>query len=95
MEAFAHENIAVAAVAIGFTEGTFAPASTVPATGAFVTCEGASCRYRFDGIDPTAVTGHLLQVGDSIDLVGAQNLYNFKAIRDTGVSATLRVTYLH
>lgn len=95
MEGFAHEAITVGASAVGFTEATFAPASTAPAKAAYITCEGASCRYRFDGTDPTATTGHLLEAGDQRTVTDTGNLYKFRAIRDTVTSATLRVTYSH
>lgn len=95
MEAFSYESITVAASAIGFTASELAPDSVTPPRQAFVTVETASCRFRMDGTDPTSSEGHLLQVGDSFNVTGTQNLYNFKAIRDTSTSAVLRVTYLH
>ena len=95
METFSYEAITVATVAIGFTASKLVPDSATPPGQAFVTVETASCRFRMDGSDPTSTEGHLLQVGDSINVTGTQNLYNFRAIRDTATSATLRVSYLH
>ena len=94
MNAFAYESIVVSSTPIGFTEGTFAASGASPARAAFITVEDASCRYRIDGTDPTSSEGHLLSSGDDKTIEGLENLYNFRAIREAPVDATLRVTYL-
>ncbi len=91
-EAFAHEAVTVAGVAIGLTAATYAPAGAPGAVRAVLTLEAGQVRYRYDGTDPTATTGHLLEIGDVLMLEGAGNIGRFRAIR-TGVSGTLRVTF--
>lgn len=87
----AFESITVAAAAIGFTSGSWNP-STGHANRAVVTVETASVRYRYDGSDPTAAEGHLLNAGDVLIVVGYDALSATKFIR-TSSSATLKVTY--
>ena len=90
---FAYESITVAGTAIGFTAGTFKPASQPPATRAFLTLETAQVRYRYDGTDPTATEGHILDTTQTLAIEGAQSLLLFRAIRTGGTSGVLKVTY--
>ncbi len=90
---FAYEAITVGATAVGFTTATFLPSNARAATRAVITAETAQIRFRWDGTDPTASEGHLLEIGDSYPIEGTQNLRQFKAIRTGATSATLRVTY--
>ena len=74
---------------------TVATALTVPSTAlmAVVTCETQPVRWRDDGTDVTASTGHLLAVGGVLVIVGTVQLQAIKFI-DTAVGAsTLRVSY--
>lgn len=59
---------------------------------AVITCEDAQVRFRYDGGDPSATVGHLLNIGDQLILEGRSNIINFKAIRTGGVNGTLLVT---
>src|SRR5687767_7915056 len=93
-DAFAYEAITVAATAIGFTNGTLSPAKAPSAKAAFCTLETAEVRYRYDGTNPSSSEGHLLASGGSITLYGINNLNQFRAIRTTGSSGTLRCTYM-
>jgi len=77
-------------VEVGDKVAKLSPTDT-PET-AFITCE-RDCRYRFDGGEPTAVTGHLLRDGQSITLVDKRNIYQFRAISVEVAPATLSVTY--
>lgn len=90
---FAYEAITVAAVAIGFTASTRSPSNDPAAVRAVCTLETAQIRYRYDGTDPTAAEGHLLNPGDVLVLEGAESLSRFRAIRTGASSGTLRVTY--
>lgn len=91
--AFAYESVTVAAAAVGLTSATFQPGGATPARRAVLTLETAQIRYRYDGINPTATEGHLLEVGDVLTLSGIPNLLQFRAIRTGATSGTLKVTY--
>ena len=60
---------------------------------AFITCEEADIRYRFDGTDPTTDEGHILQEEKGITLTSSQQITWFSAIREADEDATLRITY--
>lgn len=90
-----YELLDVGAVAVGLTTGKLSPDSVAPARGIFISAETASLRFRFDGQDPTAAEGHLLNDTDCMTLFGINNLYAFKAIKTGVANAKLRVTYLH
>lgn len=67
-----------------------------PATRAVVTVETAPCRYSCvpSGVVAISATvGHLLNPGDVLIIESAQNIAQFRAIRTTGTSATLQVSY--
>jgi len=87
---FAFESITVAATAIGGTALTY-----TDATRAEMTLETAQIRFRFDGTNPTAAEGHLVEVGDLVILKSAAQIANFKAIRTGGTSGVLKATYFH
>ena len=93
LSAMGHESITVAATAIGFTSGTITPAATKPASRAFVTAETAQMRYTYDGTTPTSTVGHLLDIGDILIIEGIVNVQNFRAIRTTNDSGTLKCTF--
>jgi hypothetical protein len=62
-------------------------------TKAYITIEVAPIRFRIDGISPTATVGHLLNIGDYVELDTAGDVAHFRAIRTTGVSAVINCTY--
>lgn len=84
----AHESIAVAGAAIGLTAATIANMGD-----ALLTVEDAAIRFTVDGTTPTATVGHLAQPGDVIKLTSPDELQKFRAIRQGGVSGTLKATY--
>ena len=88
---FDFETITVSNVAIGLTATKYAPSNGHTAEHAFVTCEG-EVRYRFDGSDPTASVGHIMQDGSFLIVKGEHQLKSIKFIRTTATS-TLQVTY--
>lgn len=59
---------------------------------ATITVETDQIRYRLDGTDPDATTGHLLNVGDALYLNSEDDIRKFRAIRVTN-SATIQVSY--
>ena len=94
LEAFAHEAITVAGVAIGFTAATHLnPTTGQAARMARCDLETAPVRYRLDGTDPTASTGHPLPAGSELEVWGTADMKSITFIRETSTSATLRVTY--
>lgn len=83
------ESITVTGTAGGLTAATFSIS-----TRALITVEGGTVRFRSDGTAPTALVGHLLFDGDILTLTSADDIQRIKFIlRDSGTSATLRVTY--
>lgn len=97
--AFNYESITVADSSIGFTAGTITPTvavdgSTRPAHVARVTAETAQMRYTIDGTAPTTTVGHLLDIGDVLDIEGIKNVSNARFIRTGVTSGTIRCTFL-
>ena len=83
-----YESIAVTGTAVGLT------ASEI--TGhdlAHMSLEAGQIRYRLDGVAPTSSEGHILEIGDNLDLEGANVLANFKAIRTGSDSGVLKCSY--
>lgn len=75
---------------------TALPLAAPPANGAancaVITVETDQVRFWVDGSTPTASVGHLLNVGDELELRGGDELTKFRVIRVTA-DATLQVTY--
>lgn len=90
---FAFETITVANSAIGCTAATANPSNAPGAVRAVMTLETAQIRYRYDGTDPTSTVGHLLEIGETLVLEGADNIRRFKAIRTGSTSGALSTTY--
>ena len=82
-----YEAITVSNVAIGFTAGNITGKK-----GVYLSVEADEVRYRYDGTDPTATEGHLLYVGDRLQLMHPTVLSKFRMIRVT-TDATVRCTY--
>lgn len=88
-------------MAIDFESLTISSASAVAITSTIIdqhpddgliTVETAAVRFRIDGTAPTATVGHVLEVGDVLELRGMGELSKFQAIRRDGTDATLRVS---
>lgn len=58
-----------------------------------ISVETAPIRFTIDGTAPTTSVGHLLDVGDLLELDSNEDIAAFKAIRTTGTSATISCTY--
>lgn len=59
---------------------------------AVITAETAQMRYRYDGTAPAATEGHLLEVGQTIEVIGYADISNFKIIRTGATSGVIKVT---
>ena len=106
LKAFASEAITIDDTAGGKALSTAEYADTTTAgTGygsglykrrvklAVVTVETQQLRWTCDGTAPTSSVGHLANVADSIILEGYDNIVAFRAIRATGSSSAVYVTY--
>lgn len=67
---------------------------TIPAgaESAVVSVSGSDARYRMTGSNPTASVGHLLVIGNQVE-VYINNLSTFKIISTSGTDADVFVTY--
>ena len=83
-----YEAITVADTAAGLTVATITGLNK-----ALITCEGAAIRFTLNGTTATGSVGHLLNPDDVLRLEDMRELTAFSAIRNTGVSATLRCSY--
>jgi len=60
---------------------------------ALITVETAALRFLITGTPPSTTLGHLASAGDTIELESHDEIKKFKAIRTTGTSAVIMVTY--
>lgn len=89
MAVHAYESVTVAGTSTALTAATYTVAS-----GAMITCETATVRFRLDGTAPTATVGHELHPGDVLHLSSNDEVTRARFIRRDSTSATLRATYL-
>jgi hypothetical protein len=82
------QKLTISTSAVGFTK----PAVTPTVRAVTVTVETNNIRYRIDGSDPDATTGHLLYDGDVLDITNVNSINSFKAIA-VGSDATIHITY--
>jgi hypothetical protein len=88
--AFGTGTISTAVVAL--TDLTGLTAADVDAADRVrITVAANPIRYRYDGGDPDATTGHYLAANEETEIVGGANIANLKFIR-TGADAVLSVT---
>ena len=95
--AYTFEKLTVSSTAVGLTSTKYDQRSTtnqpnIQAEFALVSVETDALRYRTDGTDPDATTGHKLEAGDELLLSGANDIQRFRAIRVT-TDATIQVSY--
>ena len=96
MAANQFESITVAddAAGIGFTEGLLrSEDDSTRCDRVFVTLETGQIRFRTDKVAPTTSEGHLMNVGDTLELNDHQSITDFLAIRATATSGVLKVTF--
>lgn len=93
LQAYATERITVDATVggVALTFSKFLPAPH--GRCADLTVESAQIRYQTDGTAPTSTTGRIANPTDYITLNNPSELWNFRAIRTGGTSATLHVIY--
>ncbi len=93
------ESLTVGAEAVRLTGDKIKPISGsytgLSARVALLTLEGADVRFRLDGGQPDANSGHYLTSGDTLVLMETQALEKFQAIRVGEVSGTFQVTYFY
>ncbi len=95
LRAFAYESVTIddTAGGVGLTAATYAVAAKDMAREAFLTLETAQIRWTINGTAPTALVGHLLEVGQTLTLKDQSEIANFKGFRTGGTSGVLKVTY--
>jgi len=89
-DAYDKETIAVGSTAVGFTSSKITNCKV-----AFCTLDpnGGAIRFWIDGSTPTSTQGHYASPGDSIIIVGTNNIRNFKAIKAGADDGELQVTF--
>jgi hypothetical protein len=80
------QKLTVTAIPVGLSP----PDST---NHALVSTENAPIRFRTDGADPDATTGHLTPVGSRITLESGREIRQFSAISVGSGDAILQVSY--
>lgn len=96
LEAFAGEAKTVSTAAVGGTAATYAPNGQQAARTVVIAVETANVRCRYDGTNPTATVGMLLEAGGIYRVDGAANVAALRLIRDTTevVDASVFLEYL-
>lgn len=89
--AIAHRAI-TPTVATGLTAADLIDSAGRPADAVLVTVETQPVRFRFDGTDPQAATGHTLAAGDERVFRGVNILRNIKFIDTAAGASTVRYT---
>lgn len=87
------EEISVSASPVSLSPSVYVPAQGPAAAKAFVTAEGGEMRYRIDGQDPTAATGHLLVDSNLLKLEDIYSIRNFRVIQSSVDAGKLTVSY--
>lgn len=87
-----YESITVAATAIGITSTVTNPVGRMQANACSARLETAQIRYRFDGTDPTAAEGMLLEVGDMLLIGSNEDARRIRFIRTGSTSGVLKVS---
>jgi hypothetical protein len=100
---YAYENITIDGTAggKGFTVGNIWSTASMQGRDLgktrliIATLEDATIRYTtVIGVPPTAgANGHLVDIGTMLSFANLKAMQDFRAIRETGVSGTLHVTY--
>ncbi len=85
----AYENLVVSDDVVGFTADTVGKNRD----RGFITVEDGNVRYRVDGGDPGADSGHLLESGDTLILDNQVQLQRVRFLAQGNTPATLRCSY--
>lgn len=87
------ESLTVGATAVGLQVATYTPrAGSRKDVRCIMRLETAQIRFLYNGTNPTAAEGTLLEVGDVFTLTGFEYLEDFRAIRTGATSGVLKVS---
>ena len=86
-----YEAITVAATAIGLAGGTLITGDGNRVSRCSGRLDTAQIRQRWDGTDPTATEGELVEIGDVITLSGYAVIEDVRWIRTGSTSGILRL----
>ncbi len=86
----AFESVTVDATAGGVALTT---ATIAQMESALITAETAQVRFTLNGTAPTATAGHILEVGDVLEIDSSEAMGLVRFIRTGGTSGTLRCSY--
>ena len=92
-EVIAFEEVSVIGNVAILNQDIYAPVDGAQGARAFISAEGGDMRYRLDGEDPTAESGHLLKEGNTLDLNSIYLIRKFKVINATETPGKLTVSY--
>jgi hypothetical protein len=94
-----YEEVTVGTSGVGLSADKINPVTgpyaRMSARAALVSSENGDTRFRIDGGQPSASSGHYLTSGDTLVLTGTQAIQQFRAIRSGDTDAVLRVTYFY
>ena len=68
---------------------------SMPAQRANCSLENGQIRFLENGDTPTTLIGQIAEIGDRFNIVGIQNIYNFKAIRTGTDSGSVQIEYFY
>ena len=91
-----YATLTVAGTAVGLDSASPALDAGASVKCALITVEDGPVRWRADGSAPTDSEGHLLNIGDVLNLTDRNYdsmLAAIKFIRTTGTSGKLKITY--
>lgn len=92
-EVISFEEVSVNGNVAILNQDVYAPADGAQGARAFISAEGGDMRYRLDGEDPTAESGHLLKDGNTLDLNSIYLIRKFKVINVAETPSKLSVSY--
>jgi|TARA_Y100000034_G_scaffold135950_1_gene209962 hypothetical protein len=93
-DVFARERLAVAATAVGFTAGTYAPSGSNAADVAYLQVLTADIYWVIGtAADPSSSVGEIAHPEDRITLTGENDIRNFRAIRVGGTSGAIEAQF--
>lgn len=78
--------------ATGITTSLLTNAAGLPAHEALITVESYQVRFRMDGTDPDADTGHVIAAGGSYVVTGIDALKALRFIDTTAGASTVRIS---
>lgn len=87
-----YESLSVGATAVGITSTVITPDGRGQQDACAARLEDGQVRYRYDGTDPTATEGVLLEPGSVLQFPTTEDAKRVKFIRTTSTSGVLKVT---